>query len=74
MIENYYAKFVDKDRASLIRKWRTEENLSWREIATKAAVTFQEGEIDSGNQLVGIDLCKAASEIFGEDWQEDPWN
>jgi hypothetical protein len=69
------------DEARRVRKFRVDDDLTWRGVAMSA---FEEGlcgagdDVDWGaipsNQLVGMDLCREAAPFFGEDWSKEPWN
>jgi hypothetical protein len=60
------------EMSTQIRKWRGEEEFSWRGVAEAASELW--GSPYGSNQLYGEDLCAAAAEALGEDHSRDPWN
>lgn len=64
------------ERARYVRKLRVDDGLTWRGIAEaweKEFAAVADWKFD-GNQLAGMALCEAASERFGENHMEPPWN
>ena len=59
---------MSPELAKMIRGWRVDEELSWRDIAARA--TRHLGLEPSDNQLTGRALCAEAAELLGE----QPWN
>ena len=70
------ASVMSRIDAKKIRKWRIEEGYSWRGIAGGAFdnnICGRKWE-PSTNQLMGIELCRAAAKFFNEDGDFPPWN
>lgn len=63
---------ITRDRAEQIRVWRVDEKYSWRGIASAATKWW--GTYDETHQMIGVELCRAAAELLGEDHEADPWN
>lgn len=60
--------------ALIIKKWRVAAGCSWRMIAYYAHEKWPDRNIDSGNQIDGMDLCTEAAKTLGEDPSTEPWN
>ncbi|MCW2141122.1 hypothetical protein [Actinoplanes cyaneus] len=58
--------------ARQVRRWRVEEECSWRVIAALADQTWATDT--RGNQLFGEDLCRESALVLGEDPNDDAWN
>lgn len=70
---------LTKEQAEQIRRWRIEEDCTWRSVASLAAKEWPELGIQThlngcGYQSEGQDLCQEAAEFFGENAGEEPWN
>ncbi len=66
---NQYRKIVmwiDINQALKIRKWRTEEHLTWRAIARR--------QMHDSSQLLGMALSERAAIMCNENYLKDPWN
>lgn len=66
---NQYRKIVmwmDINTAVKIRKWRTEEHLTWRAIARR--------QMHDSSQLIGMALCERAARMCNQNYEMDPWN
>lgn len=63
---------VTPERANQIRVWRVDEGCSWRGVAS--AATERWGTEEVTNQFLGMELCRAAADVLGEDWRKEPWN
>lgn len=65
------------EMVSDIRKWRVEQDSSYRTVAALFAdsyITFSEkNNLMWGNQITGMELCDAAMVILNEK-SEDGWN
>lgn len=65
------------EMVSDIRKWRVEQDCSWRTVAAlfcDSYITFSEkNNLMWGNQITGMELCDAAMIILNEK-PEDGWN
>ena len=73
MANIYGALVMSRSRASQVRQWRVDDNRTWREISQLAGDSWEESLLEN-NQLIGIELCKAAARFFGEMWDRKPWN
>lgn len=62
------------NQAALIRKWRIDEDETWRSIAHEADHHGIVNDPLRGNQLVGMDLCEIAARHYGEHFMDYPWN
>ncbi|WP_155372477.1 hypothetical protein [Catellatospora vulcania] len=60
------------EQARQIRRWRVDEEASWRGVAQAATELW--GSEFGDNQLYGEDLCRAAALILGEDARREPWD
>jgi hypothetical protein len=60
------------EMAVQIRRWRVDEDFTWRAVA-QAATDLWGSEYGS-NQLFGEDLCVAAAKMLGENPHKEPWN
>jgi len=58
--------------AKIIREFR--QGATWRGVARLAAERWPERGYCNGNQLEGMELCKAAARVLGEDPWKEPWN
>ena len=47
---------------------------TWRYVSEVFGSRHQELDIDEGNQIDGMDLCKSAAAYLGEDEDSDDWN
>lgn len=67
---------MTKEQASEIRKFRVNEECTWRGVAQKAwnAGLFGRTWNPPSNQLMGVALCERAAEFHGEDHMKGPWN
>ncbi|MFI6285441.1 hypothetical protein ACIBCM_11900 [Streptomyces sp. NPDC051018] len=63
---------ITPEMAARIRRWRVDEDFSWRAVARAASDLW--GSDWGGNQLYGEDLCVAAAKVLGEDPCREPWN
>ncbi|WP_328876888.1 hypothetical protein [Streptomyces sp. NBC_00299] len=63
---------ITPEMAAQIRKWRVDEDFSWRAVAQAASELW--GSEWGSNQLYGEDLCVAAAKVLREDPYQDPWN
>ncbi|MFI2426219.1 hypothetical protein ACH5A7_19315 [Streptomyces sp. NPDC018955] len=63
---------ITPEMAAQIRRWRCEEEYSWRAVAQAASDLW--GSEWGSNQLFGEDLCVAAARLLGEDPCQEPWN
>lgn len=63
---------ITPEMATQIRRWRCEEDYSWRAVAQAASELWGFGW--GSNQLVGEDLCVAAARLLGESPRREPWN
>lgn len=75
-VTNLYAFFdqsyLSEERAKQIRKWRVEDEMTWRAVAQAATDAW--GSAHGSNQLFGEELCHAAAVMLGEDPSSEPWN
>jgi hypothetical protein len=55
-----------------VRRWRVEEDHTWRSVAACADETW--GTDTNGNQIFGRALCSASARLLGEDPDSEPWN
>ena len=63
---------MDYEIAVQVRKWRVDEEYTWRGVAAMASEKLDE---DWGsNQFAGIILCEMAASFFDEDPNKEPWN
>ena len=63
---------MTREEADFVRDLRNTKGATWRAVASTCA---QEWAIDwGGSQLIGMDICERAAEIFGEDYRQPPWN
>lgn len=63
---------MDREIAEQVRKWRVDEEYTWRGVAAMASQKLDE---DWGsNQFAGITLCEMAASFFEEDPNKEPWN
>ncbi|GIH21592.1 hypothetical protein Raf01_97640 [Rugosimonospora africana] len=60
------------DVARQVRRWRVEEECSWRVVAARADATW--GTDTHGNQLFGEDLCRESARMLGENPNDEAWN
>ena len=60
------------EMAAQIRRWRIDEDMSWRAVAEAASDLW--GSDYGSNQIYGMDLCAVAADMLGEDSGKDPWN
>ena len=60
------------DIARQVRRWRVEEECSWRVIATRADDTWATDT--RGNQLFGEVLCSESARLLGEDPNDEGWH
>jgi hypothetical protein len=60
------------EMARQVRRWRVEDECSWRVIATRADDKW--GTETRGNQLFGEDLCMESARMLGESLNDDAWN
>lgn len=60
------------ERARQVRKWRVQDDLTWRGVAHEADAAW--GTSWNGNQLYGMELCEASALMLGENPAADPWN
>ena len=63
---------LTSEMAALVRRWRVEEDMSWRGVAQAASDLW--GSDFGSNQIYGMDLCAVAAEMLGEDYSKDLWN
>jgi len=77
--EQVGGKGLTQEQADFIRNLRVEVGCTWRAVA--AHCHAQKGFVEAlgdwappSNQLMGIELCKTAAAMFGEDPNADPWN
>jgi hypothetical protein len=63
---------ITRERAGQIRVWRVDELCSWRGVASAATVAWATHEETS--QMLGVELCRAAADLLGEDHRKEPWN
>ncbi|MFG3101635.1 hypothetical protein ACGFZL_14100 [Streptomyces sp. NPDC048182] len=63
---------ITREMACRIRRWRRDEDHSWRAVAQAASAAW--GPAWGSNQLHGRALCTAAAQLLGEDPDEEPWN
>lgn len=63
---------LDVDMARQIRVWRVDEGCTWRGVASAATERWCSEE--DTNQMLGVELCRAAAELLGEDHRREPWN
>lgn len=72
--QEQYASWVTYERAADVRRWRTEEDCTWRRIAEQAHTAWSGTWEPPSNQIAGMVLCDAAARHFGENYMEEPWN
>ncbi|MFF0716949.1 hypothetical protein ACWEVM_24700 [Streptomyces bauhiniae] len=58
--------------AARIRRWRCDEDYSWRAVAQAACELW--GFEWGSSQLFGRDLCAAAAKLLGETPSQESWN
>ncbi|MEU1076052.1 MULTISPECIES: hypothetical protein [unclassified Streptomyces] len=63
---------VTLEKAAQIRRWRVDEDFTWRAVAQAASELWGSG--GGSNQLHGEDLCVTAAKVLGEDPCREPWN
>lgn len=62
------------EQARIVRKFRVEENFSWRAVA-QAAYNLGWGEWSPpSNQIMGMAICERAAQLLNENYREPPWN
>jgi len=79
---NYYReqakKNMTRDQAEFIRKLRVEDGYSWRAVARRCHDNYRFKDWPKwkpeSSQPMGMALCERAAEIFGENYQGEPWN
>lgn len=65
---------MTQERARFVRKLRVDQDRTWRRVASECHAEFN-GDWDPPNdQAIGMELCQRAAELFGERWDEEPWN
>ena len=66
------------EEAKKVKEWRCGDGSkvtgSWRWVASRAAKEWPEKNLAAGSQFDGIDLCKEAATLLGEDPWSHPWN
>lgn len=65
---------VDRPRAETIRTIRVQFHSSWRTVALTVFDAVGALWMPPDNQLMGMALCDAAAEHFGEDYMTGEWN
>ena len=74
-LEATVRKHMSTGVALAVRRYRCDQNYSWRALAALMAQHgFTRAWRPPSNQLAGMALCKVAAEYLGEDWEADPWN
>jgi hypothetical protein len=63
---------ITREKALQIRRWRVDDEMTWRSVAQAASDLW--GSRYGSNQLYGMDLCRVAAYVLGEDPDRDPWN
>ncbi|MFG3045296.1 hypothetical protein ACGFZR_10255 [Streptomyces sp. NPDC048241] len=63
---------ITPEMAAQIRRWRCDEDYSWRAVAQAACELW--GSEQGSNQIFGRDLCVAAAKLLGENPCQEPWN
>lgn len=63
---------VTWDVAQTVRRWRVEEDHTWRGVAECADEAW--GTDTHGNQIFGEALCRESAWLLGEDPSREPWN
>lgn len=63
---------MTRSEAAYVRRLRVEEDDSWRGIAYECS--RQWGGDWGDNQRAGMELCRRAALLFGEDYMSSPWN
>lgn len=63
---------ITPKKAAQIRRWRVDEDFTWRGVAQAASDLWGSGH--GSNQFYGIELCAAAAGVLGEDPDREPWN
>ena len=63
---------VTRERARLVKKWRCDDDLTWRGVAASASDAW--GGDNGSNQLFGMELCEASALLLGENPAAEPWN
>lgn len=63
---------LTKEQVEFIKDLRCDKNYTWRAVASACHREF-DGDWNS-NQIAGMDLCKLAANILGENYMEPPWN
>ena len=63
---------INPERAQQLRTWRVDEACTWRGVASAATVEWASRE--ETNQMLGVELCRAAANLLGEDYRREPWN
>ncbi len=73
---NYFeAQFagMTREQAEYVRSLRVDsDDYSWRGVAAACAEAW-DGDWES-NQIAGMVICKRAAEMFGENYNVEPWN
>jgi hypothetical protein len=72
---DYLPRPLTANECAMIRSWRCDGDNTWRAVASLWA--DYEGETGSelgGNQLIGMALCEAAAQHYGEDYMQGRWN
>ncbi len=67
---------MTEEEAKQIRKFRCEDGGTWRAVALrahKAQICAHDWEPPS-NQIAGLELCRHAAALLGENPWKDPWN
>jgi hypothetical protein len=65
---------MDRELAETIKYWRCNLGMTWRAVARAASENYPEHNFCNGNQIEGMELCKAAALFLGDKPNDKPWN
>lgn len=68
----FFADIMTEEYALEIKNLRSHG--TWRYVSEKFSSVHPELDIDGGNQLDGIELCKSAAAFLGECEDSPDWN